>query len=209
MSATVIRRRMWRKPYDVSERSEFHLGQLQRFVRVLNTDYESALSFRGDILTLMYDEPIERIRKDYPNAESAVLPGWGLGQCVRLQDRLRREFGRIVEAAGGPGGYRVDLGERVLEISGWAEGDEVFRFSPLRGFPSDEKIVVRLICGHVARYMEGLRRGCIRKCERSECGKYFLDPAMREARYCSQPCRYRAYEEERERPKRKKIRKRG
>jgi hypothetical protein len=206
---SVRRQRRWRKPHIVSELSGFRLGQLQRFFRLLDTKYESALNFRGDTVPLFYDAPSEEIHRDYPNAERAVLPSWSLAQCEALQRRLRDDFGRMVEAAPRPGGYRVNIRERVLQISGWAQGDEVFRLSPLRGFPSDEDGVARLILGHVAGYIDGLRRKCIRKCDRSDCRKYFLDPAMREARHCSQACRYLAYEEEQRKPRRKKAGKKG
>lgn len=186
-----------------------HLEQLRSFLGFLYRDYRSGLNFRGDLLPLLFDRPSEEIEKAMPDAVRGILPDWDLEDCCVWQQSLREQFERMIEKARGKDGYHLDVDPQVLCLSSWGDEGEVFQVLPRWEFSSKDQELAMRVLKNVARHLHGLRREALRRCERRDCGHYFLDAELRAARHCSQACRYFAYGPRRKRPARGKRRKRG
>ena len=181
------------KPYVYRELEEFHLNQFRQFLRFLYSEYPNRLSFWGDLLPLILDLSAERFQSG--KGDPLNPPDWNLDKCLSFRDNLRKQFLRMVEDTKKSPGFLVPERQALYLRQGEYPGlGEVFHLS-YRAHSFDPKELQQTIARNVARHLQGLRKDALRTCE--VCDRYFLRMDIREVRYCSPICRYRAIDQRR------------
>lgn len=188
---------------------QFHLAQLRRFLSFIYTDYRTGFSFRADLLPLYWDREPEKVRELFAGKEPSILPDRELEELLEIQDTIRKGFHEWMGKLERGQTVEVPRDKHTLGISEWPGEGKVFRLQVEVGVRGPGGDWAPLLLQHVASHLDGLRPQALRRCQRKECGRYFLDSEQRKAVHCSQSCRFIVYEERRERPARRKGRKKG
>lgn len=193
------------KPYAYRELEEFHLKQLRQFLRFLYSELDNDLRFWGDLIPLIFDrpvmDPVNEFRKMLvPKGEPTLLgmmsPAWESGEYVWFLKNLKKEFSQLVREAEKSRGFLVSREAYHLQLSQLPGVEDVYYYSSVNTLRFDKpKDVLQILLRSVAKHLHGLRKDALRTCE--VCQRYFLRSDIREARYCSANCRYRAIDQRR------------
>lgn len=186
-----IRRRA-SKVRTLPEVDQFHLDQLRHLLRFLHATYESALGFWGDLLPLLFDRPLKQALELTGQRELKFYPDWDLEECLEWRKGLGEEFHRMIEGTKNAVGFVLLDQTQALQVTNWGGSSEIFWVGPYVEFSSRDQVLVRTVLRNAAQHLSGFRRDGLGRCD--ICGHYFLRSDIRLARYCSQPCRYRAFE---------------
>lgn len=187
----------------------FRLNQVQRFLRLLYTSYPMGIGFFADLLPLLFDEPLEIVSKKAVEDLVRRAASDGFVEWKHVQQELLERFRVMLDEAKKSQGHIVEMEKMSLQVSEAKEGGTFFRLVAEPIFAASTSNLAEKVIRRVALYLVGLPDAVIRECE--VCKHYFFDAAMRQARHCSQPCRYRGRSQPGtpQKPDRKKSQKRG
>ena len=192
------------KPYAYRELEEFHLKQLRQFLRFLYTELDNDLRFWSDLIPLILDRPVKDPVNEFrklltpeggPVLLGMMFPAWEHRDYTWFQKNLKTQFRRLVQQAEGNHGFLLPREACRLQLSHLPLGD-VYYYSSLNTLSfTKPKDVLQIVLRNVAGHLHGLRNDALRTCD--ICRRYFLRSDIREARYCSTNCRYRAIDQRR------------
>ncbi len=184
------------KPYVFRQLEESHLHRLRQFLRFLYSRYDNRLNFWGDLTTIILDVSVESLEKSSGDPLETFFPDWDLDECLSLQGDLLKQFNMMLQKARKSPGFLVpERRSMYLRVGDYSGAGEIFysSFKPYNFYK--RKDLLQIIVTNVARHLHGLRADALRPCH--ICGRYFLRLDIREVRYCSPTCRYRAIDQRR------------
>ncbi len=166
------------------------MHQLRQFLAFIYADYQDGFHFTADYLPLVFDEPIEDVRKRKPGIVEDFVKGWSLEVCQRIQKEVREDFKEWVEKAQQGTEIRLGKVELFFSMVDRPGVGKVFtiRRQPELG-PAKEDPAAQLLKRALFHLVE-LKENALRICE--ECERYFIQSDRRPARFCSQRCRVAA-----------------
>ncbi len=204
------------KPYVYRELEEFHLKHLRQFLGLLYSDLDNELRFWSDVVPLIFDTPVKDPVKELqriffppgtPHLLAPGYPAWEIGDYIWFQNNLKKQFAELLQEIEKKRGLIVPKESLHLHLD-QVQGLEVYCLSNLKSPEFHKpKELLQIILRNVVGHLHGLRKDALRICE--VCKHYFLRLDVREARYCSPACRYRAIDQRRRGQRVKSHRKSG
>lgn len=188
----VLKQRGFR-PYASYDTTEEHLASLRAFLSFIYSPQLDAKRLWSDLFAVLCRLTLREIEKQSDELYRAIVNEIDPVVLSWLRTKGRPWFEKTMAdlRAGEPfevKGYRWELRKSRLP-----SGEEAFWLGSVIPRLEDRQDVLKELKGCVLRDLVGLNPSALLRCE--VCKRYFLRTDKREARHCSQACRWKAYDE--------------
>jgi len=179
------------RAYLYTELEAHHVVFLKVFFSFLQVEFSSVPQFVGWLCRLLADHVLVDFAVLPEEQQKKLVVKYEMLHVVWIQMRCRQGVEKILKDADAAGGIPLRGMELKLRLRETTSGRKVFGFSLERPDMLDHRALAGYLLSRFRFCLIHLGRDAILKC--GQCQSYFLRSDQRQARYCSPPCRFRAY----------------